>query len=72
MDTNDLEILFGKVAMEKGFVTPEQIVEAKQVQIKETNAGRQHRYIGAILTEKSIMDLSQINEVLITMNIPPI
>jgi len=55
---------FGRVAVEKGFVTPEQILEAMRTQILEEVKQGKHRRIGAILMDQRAMTKQQINEVL--------
>ena len=55
---------FGRVAVEKGFVTPEQILEAMRIQILEEVEQGKHRRIGAILMEQGALTKQKINEVL--------
>ena len=55
---------FGWVAVEKGFVTPEQILEAMRIQILEEVEQGKHRRIGAILVGQRAMTKQQIHEVL--------
>ena len=49
MEDRKDEIRFGMVAVEKGFVTPEQVVEALEIQVKENLSAGVHRFIGMIL-----------------------
>lgn len=65
-----LERRFGAVAVEKGFATAEQVVEAMKIQILEEIEKGEHRLIGRILVEKGFMSSSQIIEVLKFMGIP--
>jgi hypothetical protein len=58
---------FGRVAVEKGFVTPEQILEAMRAQILEEVEQGKHRRIGAILMDQRAMTKKQIDEVLDAM-----
>ena len=58
------EIRFGMIAVEKGFVTPEQVIEALQIQVKENLSAGVHRYIGTILQDKGVITRSQLDEVL--------
>lgn len=67
MDSGHLEKRFGLVAVEKGFVTPEQVREALDIQFTENMAKRKHRFIGTILVDKGYMKHSQISEVLKAM-----
>ena len=42
---------FGLIAVEKGFITTDQLVEAFKVQVLEEIEKEKHRLIGAILFE---------------------
>ena len=67
METQHLEKRFGVVAVEKGFATPEQIVETMRIQVLEDIECGKHRLIGRILLEQGILNLAQIDEVLETL-----
>jgi len=58
--------LFGRIAIEKGFVTYDQVMQALDVQMSNDNSSvqRPHKLIGEILFEKGLMDLKQIESVL--------
>jgi len=58
---------FGNIAVEKGFLTGEQLKEAFTEQIEDDLTGRPHRMIGMILLEKNIMTIQQIDIVLIDL-----
>ena len=60
---------FGVVAVEKGFITPEQLIEAIKIQILEDLGDTNHSLIGQILLEKGFITTHQINEVLKTIGI---
>ena len=64
MDTESIEMRFGTIAVEKGFVTAEQVIEAMNIQILEDMEKREHRLIGTILLDQGIITISQIDEVL--------
>jgi hypothetical protein len=64
METEHLEKRFGIVAVEKGFVKPDEIVDALKIQVKEDVETGQHRLIGRILLEQGKLNMSQIDEVL--------
>ena len=49
METEQLEKRFGILAVEKGFVSPEQIREALEIQVRENIEKKKHRFIGTIL-----------------------
>ena len=72
MEIDHLEKRFGVLAVEKGFITAEQVVEALRIQVLEDIERGGHRLIGRILLEKGQITLPQINEVLATLgkNIP--
>ena len=58
---------FGFIAVEKGFITADQLVEAFKVQVLEEIEKDKHRLIGAILFEHGFITLPQIDEVLQSM-----
>lgn len=55
---------FGSIAVEKGFITPNQLIEALKAQINQELITGKHRLIGEILLEKGHITTDQINEVL--------
>ncbi|MBN1832508.1 MAG: hypothetical protein JW896_10395 [Deltaproteobacteria bacterium] len=59
---------FGVIAVEKGFITLEQLVEAMTLQIQEETEGERHRLIGQILLSLGYLTSSQIDEVMETMD----
>jgi hypothetical protein len=64
MTADPLERRFGIVALEKGFVSPEQLREALEIQVTENIEKKKHRFIGTILVDQGYMKHSQISEVL--------
>jgi len=64
METQHLEKRFGVVAIESGYVTPKEFVDALKIQVLEDIEKGQHRLIGRILLEQGIMTLEQIDMVL--------
>ncbi len=58
------EVRFGKVAVDKGFITIDQMLNAIEVQVRENIAFGTHRKIGMILLEEDHITMDQINEVL--------
>lgn len=64
METEHLEKRFGVLAVERGFVTADQVIEALRIQVTEDMYRGKHRVIGRILLEQGIMTLSDIDEVL--------
>jgi len=65
-----LEKRFGTIAVEKGFTTKEQIIEAMKQQVGEDLDGKEHRRIGSILYSLGYITIPQINEVLESMQKP--
>jgi hypothetical protein len=55
---------FGVVAIQKGFVTLGQVVDAFRIQIEEEFYKDKHRHLGEILLEQGLINQSQIGEVL--------
>jgi hypothetical protein len=64
MAIDDLDKRFGTIAVEKGFITPDQLIEALTVQVMENLKVKKHKLIGAILREKKFMTIQEIDEVL--------
>lgn len=58
---------FGTVAVEKGFITPENLYEAVKIQILENLDSYDHRLIGQILLKLGHINTAQIKEVLKTI-----
>ena len=61
---------FGATAIEKGFITAVELLEAMRIQIPEDIELKKHRPIGAILLDEGAISREQLNEVLRAMNIP--
>lgn len=64
METEHLEKRFGVIAIEKGFVTADQFVNALKAQVMDDVEKGKHRLVGLILLEHGDMTLEQIDEVL--------
>ena len=69
MSEEKLDKRFGVVAIDKGFITLENLIEAMKIQILENLDGSDHRLIGQILWEEGYIKTEQINEVLESMGI---
>ncbi|MBW2118941.1 MAG: hypothetical protein JRF53_14535 [Deltaproteobacteria bacterium] len=54
---------FGVIAIEKGFITPDELIKALTVQVQEDIEHLTHRQIGEILLDQDIMSANQIEEV---------
>jgi hypothetical protein len=72
METQHLEKRFGVLAVEKGIITADQVIEAFRIQVMEDIEKGKHRLIGRILLEQGLITLSQIDDVLKSMekNLP--
>ncbi len=68
MTIRKLDRRFGNVAVEMGFISVDQLIEAMNVQIREEIDEGRHRVLGAILFELGSMTTTQIDEVLKAMN----
>ena len=64
METAHLEKRFGVIAIEMGFVSAEQFVEALKIQVMDDYNNGKHRLVGRILLEQKILALEQIDMVL--------
>lgn len=69
MSSEHLEKRFGIIAVEKGFVTPSQVLEAMEIQVKENMEKQIHRSLGEIMVEKGYLNPSQVNEILASLNL---
>lgn len=58
------EMRFGIIAINKGYVTPEQVIEALNIQVKEDMVAGKHQKVGMILQKLGHITDTQINEVL--------
>ena len=58
-----VETRFGIVAIDKGFITAEQLIEALRKQVMGDIEQREHKLIGAILLEMGLITVEQIDEV---------
>ena len=70
MSTKSLDRRFGVIAVDKGFITADQFIDAMKIQILEDMEGSTRRLIGTILVEMGAMDISQVDEVLKSMDMP--
>jgi CheY-like chemotaxis protein len=64
MFVEKLDKRFGIVAVENGFISREQLIDAMQIQIDDELKGAKHRLVGEILRGKEYITDTQINEVL--------
>jgi hypothetical protein len=71
METKDLAKRFGLRAVERGFITRENVIEVINIQKAERSNNGRHRYIGRILLDRGLISISQIDEVLESMGKGP-
>lgn len=67
MTTQKIDKRFGTIAIEKGFITQEQLFEVLKIQVAEELEGDGRRLVGQILYDKGFITPDQIDEVLISM-----
>ena len=65
MAIEELEKHFGTIAVEKGFINFDQLIEALEIQEREDMEGKKHRLIGTIFFDMGMMTLPQIEKVLV-------
>jgi hypothetical protein len=67
MDKENVDIRFGMVAVQKGFIKKEDILKALDIQLAEDFSVGRHRLIGKILLDEGLLSLSQVGAVLETL-----
>ena len=67
MTIEELEIRFGTIAVGKGFITSQQLVDALDVQVRELVVGAKYRLISEILHDLGFLTIDQIGRVLGSM-----
>jgi len=55
---------FGLIALEKGYITVEELIDALKIQVQEDIDHGAHRLIGEILMDQGNMFAAQVEEVL--------
>jgi hypothetical protein len=65
---SQLQKRFGFIAVEKGFITTEQLLDALQTQALENVEQSEHRRIGQILLEKGYLSEEKLDEILESMS----
>jgi len=58
---------FGTIALEKGFITDRQLMEALVIQSRDDMEGLEHSLTGTILFEHGYMNTKQVDDVLRSM-----
>jgi hypothetical protein len=69
MPIENLEKRFGTVAVEKGYLTTDQLVQAMNIQITEDIQEGKHRLLGIILLELGFITEMQIDTVLKSLDL---
>lgn len=64
MNKRDVDLRFGMIAVQKGFVTPEDVHRALDIQLSEDFSIGRHRLIGRILLDERLMTPEQLSAVL--------
>jgi hypothetical protein len=59
---------FGTIAVEKGFITEDQLFQALKIQTKENIEKDTHRLLGQILIDEKMLSVAQVEEILEIMN----
>ena len=59
---------FGAIAVDKGYITEDQLIMALEIQAKENVMDNQHRLLGQILLQQGLLTTTQVDEILDTMN----
>ena len=60
---------FGMIAIEKGFITKEQLIDALRKQVEEEVEQGAHRFIGSILIENKAMNAKQLGAVCLELGL---
>ena len=55
---------FGVIAIERGFITPDDLFEALKIQVREELEGGSRRLIGEVLLDRGCITIAQVEEVL--------
>ena len=58
---------FGVVAVEKGFITKEQLFEALKIQVEEDLSGKPHTLIGIILIKLGYLTHEEADDILLAL-----
>ena len=59
---------FGTIAVDKGYITDEQLVKGLEIQAKENVMEGKHRLLGQIFVDEGLLTEAQVDEILETMN----
>ena len=59
---------FGTIAVDKGFISEEQLINALELQAKENTIDGKHRLLGQIFLDEKLLTEKQVDEILETMS----
>jgi tRNA 2-selenouridine synthase SelU len=59
---------FGTIAVDKGYIDEDQLINALEIQAKENVMERKHRMLGHIFVEEGLLTEMQVDEILVIMN----
>ena len=68
VEVGQQQLRFGTIAIEKGFITKEQLMDAIGIQVSDEIEHKAHRRIGTILFDLGYISHPQIDEVLEAMD----
>jgi len=69
MTLKQLKMRFGEIAVEKDFITDDQLEEALNMQKENALKGLVHRLIGSVLFRRGYMTIEQVIEVLSALEV---
>ena len=61
---------FGVIAVKKGFIKPDELINALRIQLMEYLDGKEPRRIGKILYDEALMAIQNIDVVLQALDLP--
>ncbi len=59
---------FGTIAVDKGYISEDQLIQALEMQAKENVTEGKHRLLGQIFVDEGLLTNEQVDEILETMN----
>jgi hypothetical protein len=68
MVAEEFDMRFGNLAVEKGFITIDQLVAMRNSQFMTSMTEGSRKSIGMILLEEGFINMGQVNEVIQTLN----
>ena len=59
---------FGTIAVDKGYISEDQLIETLKMQAKENVKEGKHRLLGQIFLDEGLLTTTQVDEILETMS----